>query len=83
MNNGEASSDVFFSKNIASNKVIKLKRGHKGYWPDEKVCVGDIDELNKSNGHSREDVKAAEICSLSGDWAKFDEIKSKFIKKRA
>lgn len=72
----DLNNDVFYVVNIFERSVVQVQRGKKGFWPAPKIDEPTAKKLNKANGFDACDVQAAEICSLSGNWAAFDDIKA-------
>lgn len=73
----------YFTKHLLSGQIIAIVQGEHGY---NTTTVDDLDYaqvLNERQGHSPEQVKAAEMCSMSGNWDNFDEITETFLNKTA
>ena len=65
-------SDTFYFENGVTGEIVAAKRGQTGYYETTVYTVEHAEALNQLNGHSPEEVKAAEICSMLGGWEHFE-----------
>lgn len=78
----QKSPKQYYVKSQLNSKYIMLKHGEKGYYETDITDENQVRALNLVHSNTAEDVEAASICSMHGNWDKFEEIKQNLISKR-
>lgn len=68
----------YYVRNLTDDSFVRVCYGVKGYHPAPNIDAKKARELNDYFGHNNADVRAAEICSMTGRWEKFDGITKQF-----
>ena len=65
----------YYFKSKTSNDYFFVEHGVPGFHKTSDIKNQKyLDSSNLSEGVSKSQIIAAEICGLSGDWSKFSEI---------
>lgn len=65
----------YFVKDKMTGQFVCLKHGIQGKFATTVDTKEHADLLNERSGLVKADLIAAEVCAMTGNWDKFDEIK--------
>lgn len=61
-----------------SDKFIALREGETGYYKTTVYTQDHADCLNQRQGITPAQLEAAQMCSMFGNWDRFDRIAARF-----
>lgn len=65
----------YYFKSRSSGEFLFIEHGGRGFQKADFIkCPEDLTKANLTEGVRPNEIMAAEICALSGDWSKFTEI---------
>ena len=68
---------IYYACSEVAGSFIAIKHGDTGYYETTVYTQEHADELNKRQGITDNEVKAAKACSMFDCWRNFDKLASR------
>lgn len=69
----------YYVKLELTGEIIVIKHGELGFYETDITDDDMLDTANSLNHNTQAEIDAAEVCSMFGEWEKFDERVEVFL----